>query len=82
MAVDTFYDPEVCRERGHVDGCPGRAGGDHELAFVGGPFVSLPMNAMRCVVCGHRLDDMGGCDSCTSDKYDALMEEAFDVDCD
>ena len=66
-----------CIEAGHVDGCPGREGGDHELKFVGGPFVSLPMNAMRCVVCGHRLDDMGGCDSCAADIEAAMTERMF-----
>jgi hypothetical protein len=25
--------PETCSEDGHIDGCPGRAGGEHELAF-------------------------------------------------
>ncbi len=24
-------DFDTCRKAGHVDGCPGRAGGDHEL---------------------------------------------------
>jgi hypothetical protein len=71
--------PETCAEDGHIDGCPGRAGGDHEAKFVGGPFVSLPLNAMRCVVCGHRLDDMGGCDDCAGDR-EAAMWEASDDD--
>jgi hypothetical protein len=25
------YLPQTCSEEGHVDGCPGKAGGDHEL---------------------------------------------------
>lgn len=56
------YRAEQCHEDGHVDGCPGKAGGDHE-------YVKLPLNAMRCAVCGHRLDDMGGCDSCAFDRW-------------
>lgn len=72
------YAPEQCHETGHVDGCVGAAGGDHEMAFVGGPFISKPLDATRCVECGHRLDDMGGCDSCASDReaaeWDALEE--------
>ena len=44
---------------GHEPGCPGAVGGDH---------VVLRMNAMRCTECGHRLDDMGGCDSCAADR--------------
>lgn len=29
--------------------------------------VTVRLNAMRCEACGHRLDDMGGCDSCAAD---------------
>jgi hypothetical protein len=29
-----LYRPEQCTEDGHAPGCPGRAGGDHELAEV------------------------------------------------
>jgi hypothetical protein len=39
-----------------------------EQEFRGGPFVSKMLNEMRCRVCGHRLDDMGGCDSCAADR--------------
>jgi len=37
--------------------------------------VTLPLNAMRCEVCGHRLDDMDGCDSCAADREAALEDE-------
>lgn len=40
----------------------------------------VPLNALRCVVCGHRLDDMDGCDGCAADLEQML--EARDVDCD
>jgi hypothetical protein len=55
----------------HVPGCPCRAGGDAE-------YVTLRLNAMRCVVCGHRLDDMDGCDSCAADREAALVEALTD----
>lgn len=38
------------------------------------PFVKTRMNAMRCPVCGHRLDDMDGCDSCAADREAAETE--------
>jgi hypothetical protein len=57
----------------HVPGCPGPFGGDHE-------YVVLPMNAMRCSDCGHRLDDMGGCDSCAADIEAAMTERMWGDD--
>lgn len=35
--------------------------------------VTKRLDAMRCVVCGHRLDGMAGCDSCTADREAAEM---------
>lgn len=67
-----------CRRLGHIDGCPGAAGGDHELKFTGGPFISKPLDATRCVVCGHRMDDMGGCDSCAADREAEETEDYFE----
>ena len=26
-----LYGPVACTKAGHIDGCPGKAGGDHEL---------------------------------------------------
>lgn len=76
----------TCDIPGHVDGCPGYAGGDHELKFVGGPFISKPLDAMRCRKCGHRMDDMYGCDSCAADREASELEhtehhEEFSEDC-
>ena len=31
MDPDGLYGPQACRMAGHVPGCPGKAGGDHEL---------------------------------------------------
>lgn len=42
-------------------------------------YVVVPLNAMRCSACGHRLDDMGGCDSCAAD-LEALLAEGDDHD--
>ena len=64
-------DIDVCSMLGHVPGCPGRAGGEHEFAPV---YVTKRMDAMRCIVCGHRLDEMGGCDSCAADREAAEIE--------
>ena len=61
------YAPEQCSEDGHVPGCAGAAGGEHE-------FIVKPLDATRCVECGHRLDEMGGCDSCTADREAAEFE--------
>lgn len=60
LVIDHDALPETCSDAAHIPGCPCQAGGDAE-------FVTLPLNAMRCEVCGHRLDDMDGCDSCAAD---------------
>lgn len=73
--VQTVHDPEargqMCSDDAHVKGCPCESGGDPE-------YVVLPLNAMRCVVCGHRLDDMGWCDGCMADKEAALWGDDDD----
>ncbi len=38
----------------HVPGCPGRAGGDHELI--------VPLSMLRCSECGDLLDGFGACE--------------------
>lgn len=37
------------------------------------PDITKRLDAMRCVVCGHRLDGMSGCDSCAGDREAAEM---------
>ena len=41
-----------CREAGHIDGCPGAAGGDHEVR----------VSYLRCSECGDLLDGYGRCE--------------------
>jgi len=69
------YAPETCSEEGHVPGCAGAAGGEHEYV-VTRKDVLRRLNAMRCEVCGHRLDDLGGCDSCAADREAQEWDDA------
>lgn len=54
MTAGLVYDhdalPETCHAEGHIPGCAGRAGGDHE-------YLTSALSMLRCSECEDLLDD-------------------------
>lgn len=69
MTYNPAFEDGHCSEQGHVPGCPGAAGGDHEFDLhaaiveqrTAGGYVIAPLSMLRCSECGDLLDAYGCC---------------------